>query len=100
MKANLVRDNVDLSFRNGASDPDIFYIDVSNARIGVNTSSPTTDLDVNGTARATTWRVDNQIDVGNIHITGNTISSDTTLGFAPSGSDPVVYNSKLEVDDI
>jgi len=101
LKANLVRDNVDLSFRNGASDPDILYIDVNNARIGVNTSSPSTDLEVNGTARATTLTVDNQVDVGNLHITGNTISSDlNTISFVPSGADPVVYHSKLYVDDL
>ena len=101
LKANLVRDNVDLSFRNGASDPDILYIDVNNARIGVNTSSPSTDLEVNGTLRATTLTVDNQVDVGNLHITGNTISSDlNTISFAPSGADPVVYHSKLYVDDL
>ena len=101
LKANLVRDNVDLSFRNGASDPDILYIDVNNARIGVNTSSPSTDLEVNGNLRATTLTVDNQVDVGNLHITGNTISSDlNTISFAPSGADPVVYHSKLYVDDL
>jgi len=100
LKANLVRDNVDLSFRNGASDPDILYLDVTNARIGVNTSSPTTDIDVSGTTRTTTLRVDNQLDIGNLSITGNTISSDlNTISFAPSGDDPVVYNSKLQVDD-
>ena len=101
LKANLVRDNVDLSFRNGASDPDILYIDVNNARIGVNTSSPSTDLEVNGTLRSTTLTVDNQVDVGNLHITGNTISSDlNTISFAPSGADPVVYHSKLYIDDL
>jgi len=90
-----------LTFRNGASDPDILYIDVNNARIGVNNSAPTTDLHVTGTTRTTTLLVDNQIDVGNLHITGNTISSDLdTISFAPSGADPVVYNSKLHVDDI
>ena len=100
LKANLIRDNVDLSFRNGATDPDILYIDVNNARIGVNNSSPQTDLDVSGTTRTTTLRVDNQLDIGNLHITGNTISSDlNTINFAPSGDDPVVYNSKLQVDD-
>src|SRR6056300_1334192 len=100
LKANLIRDGVDLTFRNGAADPDILYIDVNNARIGVNNSAPTTDLHVTGTTRTTTLLVDNQIDVGNLHITGNTISSDLdTISFAPSGADPVVYNSKLHVDD-
>ena len=42
LKANLVRNGVDLTFRNGATDPDILYVDVNNARIGVNNSAPTT----------------------------------------------------------
>ena len=101
LKANLIRDGVDLTFRNGASDPDIVYIDVNNARIGVNNSAPTTDLHITGSTSTTTLTVDNQVDVGNLHITGNTISSDlNTINFAPSGADPVIYHSKLYVDDI
>ena len=101
LKANLIRDGVDLTFRNGASDPDILYIDVNNARIGVNNSAPTTDLHVTGSTRTTTLTVDNQLDVGNLHITGNTISSDLdTISFVPSGADPVIYHSRLQVDDL
>ena len=101
LKANLIRDGVDLTFRNGASDPDILYIDVNNARIGVNNSAPTTDLHVTGTTRTTTLAVDNQLEIGNITISGNTIFSDlNTIEFRPSGEDPVIYNSKLQVDDI
>ena len=96
LKANLVRNGVDLAFEN-----DLLYIDVNNARLGVNNSSPTTDIDVVGTTRSTTLTVDNQLDVGNLSITGNTISSSLdTISFAPSGSDPVIYNSKLQVDDL
>ena len=101
LKANLIRDGVDLTFRNGASDPDLLYLDVNNARIGVNNSAPTTDLHVTGSTRTTTINVDNQLDLGNLHITGNTISSDlNTISFVPSGADPVIYNSKLHVDDL
>lgn len=101
LKANLIRNGVDLTFRNGASDPDILYLDVNNARVGINNSAPSTDLHVTGTTRTTTLRVDNQLDIGNLHITGNTISSDLdTISFAPSGADPVIYHSKLYVDDL
>jgi len=101
LKANLIRNGVDLTFRNGAADPDILYVDVNNARIGINNSAPTTDLHVTGSTRTTTLTVDNQVDVGNLNITGNTISSDLdTISFAPSGADPVIYHSKLQVDDL
>jgi len=46
LNPNLIRNGVDLTFRNGPSDPDIFYINVNNDRIGINTNSPQFDLDV------------------------------------------------------
>lgn len=96
LKANLIRNGVDLAF-----ETDLLYLDVNNGRIGVNNPSPSTDLDVIGTTRSTTLTVDNQLDIGNLHITGNTISSDlNTISFAPSGDDPVIYHSKVYVDDI
>jgi len=95
LKANLVRDGIDLAFEN-----DLLYLDVNNARIGINNSSPATDLDVIGTARATTTVVDNEVQVGNLTVFGNTIQSDlNTISFQPSGDDPAVYNAKLQVDD-
>ena len=62
LKSNLVRDGVDLAF-----ETDLLYIDVNNARIGVNNSSPTTDLDVNCTTSTTFVIVPNQINVGILH---------------------------------
>lgn len=95
LKANLIRDGVDLAF-----ETDLLYLDVTNARIGINRVSPQADLHVNGTVRTDTLVVDNQIDIGNIRLTGNTISSSlTTLNLVPSGADPVVYNSRLQIDD-
>jgi len=95
LKANLIRDGVNLAF-----ETDLLYLDVNNNRIGVNKVAPTTDLDVNGTTRSTDLLVHNQINVGDLHITGNTISSDTnTISFQPSGGDPTVYHSRLHIDD-
>ena len=95
LKSNLIRDGVDLAF-----ETDLLYLDVVNNRIGVNKVAPTTDLDVNGTTRSTDLIVTNQVDVGNIHVTGNTISSDlNTISFNPSGGDPTVYHSRLQIDD-
>jgi len=96
LKANLVRDGVDLAF-----ETDLLYLDVTNSRIGVNKTAPTTDLDVNGTTRTTNLVVDNQLDVGNLHITGNSISSDlSTISFQPSGGEPTIYHARLQIDDL
>jgi cytoskeletal protein CcmA (bactofilin family) len=95
LKANLVRDGVDLAF-----ETDLLYLDVTNARIGVNTASPTTDLDVNGTIRATTVQIDDNLDVGVLNLTGNTItSSSDTISFEAGSGSNVVYNSSIIVDD-
>ena len=96
LKANLIRDGVDLAF-----ETDLLYLDVTNSRIGVNKTAPTTDLDVNGTTRTTTLVVDDQLDVGNLHITGNSISSDLdTISFQPSGGEPTIYHTRLQIDDL
>ena len=95
LKANLVRDGVDLAF-----ETDLLYLDVTNARIGINTASPDTDLEVNGTTRTTTLRVDNQLDIADLTFTGNTISSSTNIiDFTVPVGEAIVYHSKLIVDD-
>ena len=48
LKSNLVRNGIDLAF-----ETDLLYLDVNNSRLGVKTSSPQYELDVNGTTRTT-----------------------------------------------
>jgi len=99
LKADLIRDGVDLAF-----ETDLLYLNVSNgnSRVGINTSAPVTDLHINGDTRTTNLIVDNQLNLGNITITGNTISSNLdTINFLPSTtSDPTIYQARLIVDDI
>jgi hypothetical protein len=96
LKANLVRDGVDLAF-----ETDLLYLDVTNSRIGVRTASPQYDLDVNGTTRTTNTVVDNVLTVGDLTITGNTISSATnTIYFQAAAGEATVYHSRLQIDDM
>jgi len=96
LKANLIRDGVDLAF-----ETDLLYLDVTNSRIGVKTSTPQYSLDVNGTTRTTDLEVTNQFDIGNLTVTGNTISSDLpTINFIASGGEATIYHSRLIVNDI
>jgi hypothetical protein len=96
LKANLVRDGVDLAF-----ETDLLYLNVTNSRIGVNTATPTTDLDVNGHTRSTTLTVDNQLNIGDLHFAGNTITSDSaTINFVAAAGEATVYHSRLQVDDL
>ena len=96
LKANLVRDGVDLAF-----ETDLLYLDVNNSRIGINTASPQYELDISGTAKTTDLEVTNQLDVGNFTITGNTISSDQpVINFIASGGEATAYHSRLVVNDL
>jgi len=96
LKANLLREGVDLAF-----ETDLLYLDVTDRRIGINSSSPEYNLDVNGTARVTNLDVDTQFDIGEITISGNDIvSTNNTISFAPSGLEPTVYHSRFIVNDI
>ena len=48
LKSNLTRNGVDLAF-----ETNILYLDVTNARVGIGTSTPSTALQVNGTTTTT-----------------------------------------------
>ena len=48
LKSNLTRNGTDLAF-----ETNLLYLDVTNSRVGIGTSSPTTTLDVSGTVNST-----------------------------------------------
>ena len=96
LKANLLRYGVDLAF-----ETDLLYLDVVNDRIGIKKSNPSYELDVNGTVQATNIIAINSSTTGNLTLQGNTISSTLgTIELTPSGSDPVIYHSKIRVDSL
>ena len=94
LKQNLLREGVNLAFEN-----DLLYLDVNNARIGINNSNPQFDLDVGGIARVPTLEVTTNADIGDVNINGNTISS-TTSTLALGSGDNVVYQNRLTIDSI
>ena len=94
LKSNLIRNGIDLAF-----ETDLLYLDVTNNRIGVKNSSPQYDLDINGTMRTTNVQIDNNLDIADINIQGNTIS--TTQQYLNLGTlDNVVYQNKARIDGI
>ncbi len=96
LKSNLLRAGENLAF-----ETDLLYLDVVNSRIGVRTATPTNDLQVNGHTRTTNLTVDNQINVGNLSFTGNTItSSSNTINFAAAAGEATVYHARLQIDDL
>jgi hypothetical protein len=96
LKSNLLRAGENLAF-----ETDLLYLDVVNSRIGIRTATPTVDLEVNGHTRSTNITVDNQLNVGNLHFTGNTITSDSgTINFAAAAGEATVYHARLQIDDL
>jgi hypothetical protein len=96
LKSNLLRAGENLAF-----ETDLLYLDVVNSRIGIKTSAPTVDLDVNGHTRSTNVTVNNQLNIGNLHFTGNTITSDSsTINFIAAAGEATVYHSRLQIDDL
>ena len=94
LKSNLLRNGIDLAF-----ETDLLYLDVNNQRVGIKTTTPQYELDVDGTIRTTNLIVDNNVQINSIDITGNTISS--TSGTLNLGTlDNVVYQNKARIDSI
>lgn len=96
LKDNLLRNGVDLAFETS-----LLYLDVANSRIGINTASPTNDLQINGTTRTTNLEVTNTSNLASFTISNNTISSSSNIiNLLPTGSNPVVYQAKISVGTI
>jgi hypothetical protein len=94
LKANLVRNGVPLAF-----ETDLLYLDVVEQRIGVKTTLPQYELDVNGTTQTTNLRVTNNADIADVNVNGNTIST-TTQYLNLATLDTVVALNKLRIDSI
>jgi hypothetical protein len=78
LRDNLVRNGVDLTV-----DTNLTYFDVNNRRVGINTTLPTTDLDVNGNVRASSITADsvfiNNV-FGNTNVLQNLYSDNSIIG--------------------
>ena len=62
------------------------------AQVGINTSSPSATLDVNGTLQAGSMKIDNT--------TLSTVNTNENLVISPNGTGNVEVSSTLEVDSI
>ena len=94
LKANLIRNGIDLAF-----ETDLLYLDVNNQRIGVKTATPTHEIEVVGTIKSNNAIIPTQADIADITIQNNTIS--TTSSQLNLGTlDNVVYQNKARIDSI
>ena len=94
LKENLIRNGIDLAF-----ETDLLYLDVNNQSIGIKTTSPTHELQVNGTTKTTNLIVDTTANLADVVVSGSTIS--TTNQYLNLGTlDNVVYQNKARIDSI
>lgn len=101
LSANLLRNGVDLTFRNGPLDNDLLYLDVNNLKIGINTDTPSFELTVSN------WTTDSLLVTNNLRVTDQTVIDDfiiyanniTTqtneIDIYMTGSDPTAYFDRL-----
>ena len=96
LKANLLRDGVNLAF-----ETDLLFLDVVNGRVGIKTNTPSHDLTVNGTTRTSNLEVTTTSTLASFTIVNNTISStSSTINLVPQGTNPVVYQGTIVVDQL
>jgi len=96
LKDNLLRNGVNLAFETS-----LLYLDVVNSRIGINTTQPAYDLDVNGTTRSTNLYATTQANLATFTISGNTISSSSnTINLTPNGVNPTVFSGTINVGNL
>jgi hypothetical protein len=102
LAANLLRRGADLSFRNFDADPDILYLDVNSGRIGINTSTPSRELTVNGTTTTTNLLVDTQATLGDLTFLTHRIQNAAGLiNVVPNQlTDPTVVINELRSDNL
>jgi hypothetical protein len=73
LKSNLTRNGVDLAF-----ETNLLYLDVTNSRVGIGTSEPTTALHVNGTITTSGLAGLTSLAVDGVTLTDNTVKSNAS----------------------
>ena len=73
LKSNLTRNGTDLAF-----ETNLLYLDVTNSRVGIGTSEPSTTLQVNGTITTTALAVSGSSALDGVTITDNIISTNSS----------------------
>jgi len=93
LKDNLLRNGVNLAF-----ETNLLYLDVVNSRVGINTATPSNDLQVVGTTRTTNLTVNTQAQMASFTLSGNTIAStNSTINLIPNSGNGVVYQGTILV---
>jgi hypothetical protein len=104
---NLVRDGVNLTFRNSSIDDDFLVLEVLDRKVGINVSLPDAELDINNTASFSSGIVNGTRAIVDNLIFNTNGTIGTTVGpiiIAPTGVEAFVeygkvLNTELELKD-
>lgn len=99
---NLVRNGVDLSFRNLQTSPDLLYLNVVDGRVGINTSTPGRQLDVPVKIRSENFKVDTLSSIGHYTVSTNQIINGLgTIYIRPNqSSNPTITSPGLTTNNL
>jgi len=103
LNPNLVREGVDLAFKNTSFDSEpILFLDVENGRVGIKTDSPVYDLDIRTDISTTNFGATDQMEIDQVYINADGFFTTGTgpLQITPSGPDPIIVLERLISDNI
>ena len=97
LEEDLIRNGVDIAFRNTLSTTQLLYIDVNNRRIGVNLNNPSYELEIFGTTRTIDLITDDLV-LPNLRIEDNEINA--VVGNIVLDAADAIVLSNLETSEI
>jgi len=103
LNENLVREGVDLAFKNTAFDTDpVLYLDVDNGRVGFKTDSPVYDLDVRTNVSTTNLGATDQMEIDQVYINADGFFTSGTgpINITPAGKNPLIVLERLISDNL
>lgn len=102
LESNLVRNGVDLTFRNYNVSDDLLYLNVSTNRIGVNKIPASNRVEVDGTTSTNNLIVDTQAQIANVLISANNIQSyiASDLIVRPNQINPIITADNIRAGNI
>jgi hypothetical protein len=74
LQDNLLRNGLDIAFRNDSGTTQLLYLDVNTGKVGINKNAPIVELNVEGDARSTKWNTTALTSLTGYEISNNNIN--------------------------
>jgi len=103
LQDNLVREGVDLAFKNTSFDTDpILFLDVDSGRVGFKTDSPVYDLDIRTNLVTNNLAATDQMEIDQVYINADGFFTSGTgpINISPAGTDPLIVLERLISDNL